>query len=235
MRFVAVLQALLLILVLHAANQTTGGNIDISDVADASVFNDSRYEDMRVVDSRPVEEGNITPMDLDGNTSTEKWAGFYGNVTGNLVLGLGESRLMYNWTWSPASAGAVCVSTNATLATRPFVYAAPATDVDTAWGFDPADSDSGVNTFNESGCNMTIGSSFVEDADYSWTGSTKTFATCAMRLTTSVASKGQMLFCSNITQGGTLFNGQTGDFEILAPTSQDPATYETYYFYIHLT
>ncbi len=235
MRFAAVLLFAFLTFALHAANQTTGGDIDISEAADASVFNESRYEDMRVVDSRPVEEGNITPMDLDGNTSTEKWAGFYGNITGKLVLGFDESRLQYNWTWSPSAVGAVCVSTNSTLSPRPFVYAAPATDVDTAWGFDPADSDSGLNTFNESGCNMTIGSSFVEGADYSWTGSTHTFATCAMRLTTTVASKGQMLFCSNITHGGTLFNGETGDFEILAPTSQNPATYETYYFYIHLT
>jgi hypothetical protein len=43
-----------------------------------------------------------------------------------------------------------------------------------------------------------------------------------------------MLFCSEIISGGTFWNGGTGDYELMVPTPQGPATTETYYFYANL-
>ena len=36
-----------------------------------------------------TEGGNVTPLNLFGNVSTEKWAGYWGNVSGNIVLSPG--------------------------------------------------------------------------------------------------------------------------------------------------
>ena len=48
--------------------------------------------------------GNVSMVNVSGTLSTDKWQGYYGNATGSLLLGLGNSIF---YTFSGASAQAV--------------------------------------------------------------------------------------------------------------------------------
>jgi hypothetical protein len=73
----------------------------------------------------------------------------------------------------------------------------------------------------------------MSDAYYADTGLAGGFITCAWK-SAFTPSKDEMLFCTNITNNGPLYNGESGDFEIIAPTEYGTGVYETYYFYLSL-
>jgi parallel beta-helix repeat protein len=180
-----------------------------------------------------TEGGNVTGVNANTTQLTERWAAFYGNVTGGILLTDATSAAyVYRWSWSPADGGVVCVSTNASLGTFT-VFPAQGSDIDTAWSFTPSATDSGTNTFNNTNCTLDIGGTSVANASYADTGATGGFVTCAAKAAPAPA-KAQMLFCSEIISGGTFWNGGTGDYELMVPTPQGPATTETYYFYANL-
>jgi parallel beta-helix repeat protein len=177
--------------------------------------------------------GNITAVNANTSQLTERWAAFYGNVTGGILLtDATSSNYVYSWSWSPADGGVVCVSLNASLGS---FLAIPAlgSDIDFAWGLASSATDSGTNTFNSTTCTLDIGGTAVANASYADTGAAGGFITCAAK-TAPAPVKAQMIFCSEIISGGTTWNNATGDYEIIAPTPEGPATTETYYFYANL-
>ncbi len=177
--------------------------------------------------------GNITSANLDGNSSTEKWGGFYGNVSGSLRLSEENvSSFMYYWAWTPSNGGTICISTNPSLYTQ-FISGAGGADIDSAWGFPSTATDSGENTFNNSNCSLAFGPYSIYGAAYADTGGPGGFVTCAYKTTTDPGKNG-LLFCSNITNG-QIYDGSSGNYEIIAPTNDSQMSYETYYFYLSLS
>jgi hypothetical protein len=216
------------------ANVTpTNGSITLSK-ANITVINTSKYQSNISAGNFSTEGGNITSANLNTNASTEKWAGFYGNTTGELVLSENNTaEYMYLWTWNSSNGGVMCLSTNPSLST--FAAAgANGTEIDSAWGFTPTDADSGINTYNETGCSLQFGTENVSGAGYADTGTTGGFQTCALKIAPA-PSKADMLFCVEITYNGAFYNGKTGDFEAMVPTPQGANLFETYYFYMSLT
>ncbi|MFP4567440.1 MAG: hypothetical protein ACLFN8_00700 [Candidatus Woesearchaeota archaeon] len=59
----------------------------------------SSRRDSGLLPDRSIEAiaGNITALNMHGNTVTRTWFGVYGNVTGTLVLSNGENDVMYDW------------------------------------------------------------------------------------------------------------------------------------------
>ena len=179
-----------------------------------------------------TEGGNVTNVSLYTNESTDRWAGFYGNVTGNIILSKSNlGSFMYTWLWNPSLGGVVCTSTNST----PFslIAGAAASEIDTAWGFPANVTDSAENTFLNDTCALEFGVSTVSNASYADTGSSGGFITCAFKQQ-NYPAKGDMLFCTNITQNGPLAVGGTGDYEMMVPTAYGAGVFETYYFYVNL-
>ncbi len=172
--------------------------------------------------------GNITPLNLSATLLTNHWAGIYGNITSEVVLRSNLS-VVYSWTWTPQQGGIICASTNSSLL-QPILIGANGTDIDTAWEM-TGDSDSGNNTFVAANCTMTFGSLQIANASYATTGNGDGFYTCLFKEKPSqVPVKANMVFCSNIINDGTLWDGQTGNFEMMVPTSGMGAT-EVYYMY----
>ena len=58
--------------------------------------------------------GNVTEVDLNGFTTTQSWQGYYGNVTGTIVLSDGGNHQLYNWS-DASPKGEVYASTNDSL------------------------------------------------------------------------------------------------------------------------
>lgn len=123
----------------------------------------------------------------------------------------------------------MCLSTNSTLPN--LVWGASGSDIDTVWTFGSV-ADNGNLTFNNSDCVLDY--TQINGSTYADTGPAGGFTTCALKTqNTTLTSKGQMLFCGNITSG-TAYNGQPADFELMVPTDEAVAATETYYFFVNL-
>lgn len=61
-----------------------------------------------------AEAGNITGLDINATTVTRSWQGYYGNVTGNLVLMDAWNNTMYDWQDSEPQ-GEIYASINSTI------------------------------------------------------------------------------------------------------------------------
>lgn len=180
-----------------------------------------------------TEGGNISGANIYTEQLTDRWAAFFGNITGSIILtDKNGANNVYEWGWTPTTGGAVCTSTNSSV-TDLTLYPASGDDIDTAWGFAPLESDSGRNTFYQTGCDLTIGTTMINNVSYADTGQPGGFITCSLKTQINV-TKPDMFFCTDITQNGTFWNGQTGDFELMVPTTFGNNVYETYYFYVNL-
>ncbi len=58
--------------------------------------------------------GNITQLTVSAFTITQSWQGYYGNVTGVIMLADGDDNVLYNWSVSSPS-GEIYASTNNTV------------------------------------------------------------------------------------------------------------------------
>jgi hypothetical protein len=178
-----------------------------------------------------VTEGNeITEVNLTVDSYTERWAGFYGNVSGSISLSDGSHDL-YNWTWAAASGGEVIASTANTGIDWANLANGAVTDVDSVWGFSSG-SDRAVDTFNDQDT-FTIGEQTMTNAPAVITGDdTKSDYLTAITNDGANSAKNDFQFVVGIINDGTTFNGETHDFEMMVPT--DETVGETYYFYVEL-
>jgi hypothetical protein len=98
----------------------------------------------------PAIAGNVTELNFVANTATKTWQGYFGNVTGAIVLGNANNQTMYNWTLTSPS-GQIYATRTATVPTWSSIQCADSTDVDaedTALGVNSSrDQDSVNRTF----------------------------------------------------------------------------------------
>lgn len=61
--------------------------------------------------SVPAVAGNVTELSISGYSITQSWQGYYGNVTGTIMLADSGDNVMYNWSLASPE-GEVYASTN---------------------------------------------------------------------------------------------------------------------------
>jgi len=179
--------------------------------------------------------GNVTEVNVSvNNIITDKWAGVYGNITGNMLLANSDPvpDILYEWSWSPSSGGTICASTNSSLSPL-FIIGADGGDIDDAWSFPTTSNDSATQTFNLTNCSLEFGPETVDNASYADTGYSGGFETCAFK-SRITPSKGNLVFCTQINGTGKLYNNETGNFELIIPTEEGIGVTETYYLYAEL-
>ena len=62
-------------------------------------------------ESFPAVAGNVTELNLNGYSTTQFWQGYYGNVSGSIILSNGANNIFYNWS-DASPKGEVFASTN---------------------------------------------------------------------------------------------------------------------------
>jgi hypothetical protein len=195
-----------------------------------------RYTNSSPADTITTQAGNVTQANIAGNVSTDKWAGFWGNVSGAKVLTQGGLvNIFYQWAWTPASGGRVCLVPSADAFAWATAAAATSSAIDTAWGFNASASDSANQTLNET-CSIKLGSSTISGSVGASTGPNlagDTFQTCAINDGTTSA-KGHFAFCVAMQNNGTLFNNATGNYEVIVAANNTAASTETYNAWIEL-
>jgi len=182
-----------------------------------------------------TEGGNITDVDVDADSLTDRWGAFFGNVSGYLSLtdGAGVNDV-YNWTWAAASQGEVCVSTDQAFdwANVEDSDAADVVAMNTAFGLGAA-VDNTTGTFSTNNCGLTFDQGAVANTANVTHMGLSSFETCAVDDSVT-GTEGGFAFCTNIDATGTNYNGTTANYEIMVPTTPGAGNAETYYFFAEL-
>ncbi len=159
--------------------------------------------------------GNVTLMNLTATASTDRWQGYYGNVTGTLSLGIGTD-IFYDF--SSAAATAVYASQNQTF-NFANIEASTGAEIDTEWGY--TGSDIAANIYagarNVAGVvtqTVTLASGNFVSAIFDDSG---------------VSDKSYFAFGVNVTTAAC-FDGNQCDYELMVPADG----LETYYFFVEI-
>lgn len=199
--------------------------------ADVTVGASERYTPS-VTQTVEGKAGNVTEVNVSTVQVTDKWVGFWGHVSGSIVLADANGNYFYKWTISDPTGGVVYV-TNASVSdwsTLAPVYADS--------GVLPAFLLQGTDSFNYT---FTEQEDFISPSKtvnavnytYTWQGGNQgtTFKTYAMQ-----ADNGAVLvWAGNVVADQTSFKGDTvtADYQILAGVNTQGGQ-QTFYFYLEL-
>lgn len=222
--------ASLILAVGAAAAQDEPSGTSISEGATlAEYFNTSE-------DTIDLDGGNVTQANLSAEQSTDNWAGLYGNATGSLILGTGDtdasSSTLYEWdadaqTVFAASGSVEWVNLSDSNATNVNNYYSLGADSDNATETlttqdEPVDLDE--ETYLGDAVRTNNG-----DGNGVWT----TVALEDNSSDTRVNGADLPVFAGFVGEGDTAFNGDVADYQLMLP-ADDSANAETYNMYLEL-
>jgi len=163
--------------------------------------------------------GNVTIVNVSAKISTDRWQGFYGNVSGTMALGY-NSYLFYSFL-----SGGEKVVYAVQNSTFDFYELQPAnaTDIDAAWGYDYGN-DQAVDVFTGL---TNITGIVAKSVELNPTGE---------NLNSSIlrdggnTTKTNFAFGALVQLGSTCFDGSACDFELMVPANGT----EVYYLFLEL-
>jgi len=189
-----------------------------------------------------TEGGNISNVNLTGIVQlTEKWAAFFGNISGSTIVLRDSANTVYSWSYSIANTSArVCVSNASSFPTGAMEAALPA-DVNTLWGLGTGTSgtDNATNTLTVTGTNLlSLSGTSISCAVTPCAVTDRSNFTTVATYNGNSASADNYAFCTVANATGTNFKGQNYNYELMVPTissgsgAAGPAV--TYYFYLEI-
>lgn len=202
------------IMLLLALSVFIGGVFAIGNSTGSEYVDSGRYvED--TIGSQQIDGGNVTTVNISSNTSTTKWAGFKGNLTGSLILSDTDvANAFYKWEWTPGANSVICASDKSNFVWGSVASISAAALETTLGGVYAIGLDKTTNTFTVDTGTITIGGNPI----------TNTAMASVLNPTsqTLAVQNTDLAFCSN-----TLTNEE---FAVLVPAT----TTKTYYFYVEL-
>jgi hypothetical protein len=205
------------------------------DNATATEIDQNKFTGTGTAGNITTEGGNVSQLNIGTNISTEKWAGMYGNVSGQIVLSeAANSPYMYSWVYDVANGGTVCAS-KSSVPVWVGLTAALKDSIDSVWVFPGGDADSANRTMTDAGASVVInGAATPVSANVSTVGGWNTVAVRNMT-GTSANTEPDFAFCVNINGAGTAFTGSNADFQLMVPTTETALAVEQYFFFVELS
>ncbi len=212
---------------------------DPTNPTDFSVIGTDRGSVGTTTQSLQAQAGNVTEIDINATSITNSWAGFYGNVSGNITLQNAAGNVFYNWAISSPS-GEVFASRNDTISWSSIACANAGniSNEETALGQTAADSDSVTNTFSgtshpsfDVGTTTLTGCPSTNAYDNTGAQTTRFFNVLL------ADSASHVVYTTLLNATSTGFDGGTYDFEILVGEDGHGAaasTTTTIYFFVEL-
>ena len=178
-----------------------------------------------------TEGGNISSMNLSANTLTDRWAAFFGNLTGSIYLtdaGGQTTNYVYSWTAAASNGGYACASNASAFGFAAATNVSSLASLNTYFNLGAA-SDNATATFTQGPCNLNFAGQAAGLGNHSVaTGNAAdTFSTCAIQSGTAYA------FCTAANSTGVNYLGNGANYELMVPTAPGTALM-TYYFYAEL-
>lgn len=176
--------------------------------------------------------GNLTAVNINGSAITDRWTGFYGNISGIVQLADAAGNQFYKWTITQIT-GSVVYATNGTVSNWSTLQAATFNSMPFYLKQTAADNYSNTFTSNEA---FTTNLRTVPSVDYTYTlnstAQNSVFKTYAMTadINSSADDNATIVFAGKAVQADNAFDNSAVDFQILAPAR----SLTTYYFYLEL-
>jgi len=187
--------------------------------------------------------GNVTEINFNANTITQTWQGYFGNITGTIVLGNVDNQSLYNWQLT-SPAGQIYATRTATVPTWTSIRCANTTNINTEETALGVNQTTDADAVNKTFLNTTTFSSFYVGAVNIDT-SQNCYAVGLFN-STGLASTNfkevllhdtaNMIYTGLITQSANGFDNRAHQFEMivgenghLGDTAATP-----YYFYLEL-
>lgn len=177
--------------------------------------------------------GNLTTVNISSYQITGKWAGFYGNVSGDIRLADGSGNVFYKWTISDPTNSVVYVCTG-TVSTWTTSNIVPLYSTDNLL---PSFLKSGADSFNRTFTTQeqfTSASLTINNVNYTYTYSNNnpgnTFKTYALK----ADSENVMIWAGKASKAGTSFKNTVVDYQVLAGVPNQYPSTSTFYFYLEL-
>ena len=187
--------------------------------------------------------GNVTELNVTANSITQTWQGYFGNITGTIVLGNSNNQTLYNWNLSSPH-GEIYATRASTVPTWISVACATSAQItteDTALGVNESvDQDSVNRTFiNTTAFNQFYVGSIVINSTQNCKAanlfnSSGTYSTNFQEVLLHDGTS--LIYTGIITQDSTGFDNRTHDFEMLVGENghNGDANPTPYYFYVEL-
>jgi hypothetical protein len=175
-----------------------------------------------------TEGGNVSGVNVSSASLTDRWASFYGNVTGSIILtDSAATNNVYSWTWDATEGGEVCLS-DASAFDFTSAVAGDGAAIDTQYVWTTG-SDLGDLTYTGGAGAITFsGVTAITTADSVALEGSSTFDDVVVTDTTNLA------YCTNLNNAGTNYNGEAAQYEVMVPTSDAVDASTTYYFFVEL-
>ncbi|NQU78327.1 hypothetical protein HQ545_01015 [Candidatus Woesearchaeota archaeon] len=175
--------------------------------------------------------GNVTELDLSSSSSTNKWAGYYGEVSGDLRLANTDNDIMYDFgVLNQSQVKSVFASTDQNFGFAT-LYAASTANVDSMYGWDTTDSDSATLTLDDD----TATISTVTSVSVANLSASTVYQSGAFKDVAGLPSAfGELAYGVSVIVDQTAFNGYTQvDYELIVPVNSSAGT-QTYYFFMDI-
>ncbi len=200
-----------------------------------------------------AEAGNVTSLQIMASKITNRWQGFYGNITGNITLSDSSSNAMYNWietaprgeiyavndsaipTWSKV----FCFNFSNNLSDgQNVVQRFNGTDVERTLGLNPTDADGVDETFNRTftGSFQLAGNS-IDSASGCRTVALNVNGGYQEQRFQEVllTDNNSIIYAAILENSQAGFQGAPTDFQLIVGENGDTAIPTSYYFYVELT
>ena len=205
---------------------------------DGSVGTNTSYTGTASSDT--AQGGNITVVDFDTiDSQTSQWQGYYGTVTGEIVLSNSGGAKLFNWTWTTSNGGEVFAARSemayADWTALVTVTGAP-TEINNDFSMTGSDTATGLFDTESSAIIVAgdnIGAKSVAAAMTNNNTGSQVWETIALASSATPSAVTDYVFAGVIDKGGEAFDGTTKDFQMIVPVEDD--TTPTYYFYVELT
>ncbi|MBN1646185.1 hypothetical protein JW868_04060 [Candidatus Woesearchaeota archaeon] len=215
------LLSLALFLVPYAAGAPVGGNISNGTSSGATAQTEGQIYD--------VVAGNVSNVNVTGTSITERWAGFYGNISGGIKLADSSNNVFFEWTVSDLTDAVVYIANGSVSSwATTNIEAANYTLMPTYIEVDATDEFN--NTFNATEA-FTSTTYNIAGTPYAatWSGGSQ-----GSLKTYSLYDKGGdvLIWAAKATAGSTGFDSSNLDYQALVPVNG--STSLSYTFYLEL-
>lgn len=187
--------------------------------------------------------GNVTEINLNANAVTQTWQGYFGNITGNVLLGDASNNTLYNWALASPQ-GEIYATRTAAVPAWANVRCSNVSELSVEDAFVGANQTRDADSINNTFATQVHDPFFVgsvpigQDSCYStnlYNASGAQSLYFEEVLLSDAASHG-VIYTGLIDDNIFGFDGRTHDFQIMVGEdghSGDVAT-TTYYFYLEL-
>ena len=207
-----------------------------------TVLGSSRYPTTSPTNVTAI-AGNVTEINFGTNGITQTWQGYFGNISGTIILGDSNNNTLYDWN-SASPSGQIYATRNSSTPNWAIVRCANSTEInseDTALGVNESnDQDSADKTFlNTTTFNQFyVGNKIINTSQDCY--AVQLFNSSAQPSTDFqellLSDNSSMIYTSLITKNSVGFDNRTHDFEMLVGENGHlgDATATPYYFYLEL-